>query len=202
MRADGSGAHRRVQRVVSGCWFETVRARGPRHDVSGERGCVIGADDVERVGVSEREVQQALVDLAFDDLVCGAGPPKRFADATDRPRMAVLGAHEVVQHRDDAAGVPADDRHVRECDAVGRGPQPCAQRAESRFGHRDEHCIALGDPGLDEGDHVREEVGVAAVEEGLVSKRAHFLPPALEIPPTARSSPFGLCVKRARSRAL
>ena len=144
-----------------------VRALGLLDHVAVEVRGVVGADEVEAVGVGEGVVEQRLVALALDELGGAAAGPDRLADAAQRAGAA---ADEVAPRRDDAGRVVADVAHVDELDALGGGAEALAQRPQLRRLEGDHHRLAGGDALLDErGDTVQERLG-AGIEHGFVAE--------------------------------
>ena len=144
-----------------------VRALGLLDHVAVEVRGVVGADEVEAVGVGEGGVEQRLVALALDELGGAAAGPDRLADAAQRAGAA---ADEVAPRRDDAGRVVADVAHVDELDALGGGAEALAQRPQLRRLEGDHHRLAGGDALLDErGDAVQERLG-AGIEHGFVAE--------------------------------
>ncbi len=145
-----------------------VRALGLLDHVAVEVRGVVGADEVEAVGVGEGVVEQRLVALALDELGGAAAGPDRLADAAQRARAA---DDEVAPRRDDAGRVVADVAHVDELDALGGGAEALLERPQLRRLERDHHRLAGGDALLDErGDAVQERLG-AGIEHGFVAER-------------------------------
>jgi hypothetical protein len=84
-----------------------------------ERRRVVGAEEPPRRRVGERQVEQPLVPLAFDELVAASSGPDRLSDPTDGPVGTQVVCNEPLPGRDDPGGVCADVGHVGEEHCVG-----------------------------------------------------------------------------------
>ena len=195
VRALGRGTKGRRQPVCVVAVF-AVCDGGSGDDVGGEHVDVIRAHEVQRE-VEEREVEQALEDLAFDDFVGRAADPDRLSHPASPARRAQASASELVPDREDAPRVLPDGCHVREGHAFGRRPELGLQRSQPGLGKGDEHGVLSLGSLTHERDHAREEVVLTFVEERFMSKPAHAEPRVLEMATTFL--PENAPVKRVRS---
>jgi hypothetical protein len=134
-----------------------------------ERGGVIRADEPERVGGRERQVDERLVQLALRELVGRPLSPDRLADPAHA--AAVLGGvvgNEAAPSRDDARGVAADHLDVRELHVVRALAKRLAEERELPRPHHRQHRLAAVETLLGECAARGDEVLVAVVEKRLV----------------------------------
>jgi hypothetical protein len=137
---------------------------------------VVRAQEAEGGCVGEREVEQRLVALTFDELVRLAVGRDRFADAADRPSLRGLLVEEPAPSGDDSGRVRPDLVHVRKQDLVAVAVQLVPDLLDLRRAQNDQDRL----PGRDSVEHERhrllEEAIVSGVEQRFVGElgRAHL----------------------------
>ena len=105
-----------------------------------QRRDVVRAQQAERPGVGEGDVEQRLVQLALDELGGAATGPDGLADPAQRPLRVLVD--EVPPGGDDAPGVAAEHRHVRELHGVRVGAEGRLQARDLLRADGDEHRLA------------------------------------------------------------
>ena len=145
-----------------------MRPAGRGDDVGRERVGVVRADEPERGGVGEGEVEQGLVAMALDELRGAALRMDRLADAAQGAARAGVLGHEVPPRRDDPRRVRADVGHVGEEDVVGIAAERLAQGVDLGPADDDERRIAGREAVAKERAHLGDERVEPGVQVRLV----------------------------------
>ena len=142
-----------------------------REDVLGQARLVVRADQRERAGACEGQVEQRFVALALGDLRCRPLGPDGLADAVEGLAAGRIARHEIVPDRDDAGGIPAGRLHVHELDPLRRGSELVPEGLLACGQHGDEHRLVALDRCRHERQDGGQEATLAAVEDGVVAER-------------------------------
>jgi hypothetical protein len=120
--------------------------------------------------MTEGDVQQRLVVLAFDQLVGTAPSPDRLADAAEPPAAREMAGRVVVPCRDDPPRVPTRLAHVGERDPRRVRTQFLLEGLDLVRRDHHEHRLATLEALPHESRNALHEVGPPGVEQGLMTE--------------------------------
>jgi hypothetical protein len=139
-----------------------------RDDVCRDRPGVVRAEEPEGPRVTEREVEERLVPLAFHQLVGLAVCRDRLAYPPHPHAGRGVPVDEVLPGGDDPRRIASDLRHVGEEDAVALAAELRAEAVDLARRDDDEGRLARRHPGPYERGGERDELPLAGVEPRLV----------------------------------